>query len=131
MKIVNIWISNLTNEDKLNLKYSLILSFTVSIIVLLFSLFFKWWSYTWGFAIMIGYIASSICYIKLANNVTKYLNGYYDNYKRKVFFNHLSSLLIYFIVLTLCVLINVYAMFWCAFGIMSIKIIIYIRYIKK
>lgn len=130
-KIINIWFSRLTNDDKIILKYSLFISLILSIVILLVSIFISWWHYSWGVFILIGNLISCLCYIKLANNITNMLNGYYQNYKRKVVLNYLTSLLLYFVVLTISVFVNRYAIFGCIIGIFILKIIIYIKNIKK
>lgn len=130
-KTINIWFSRLTNDDKNILKHSLFISLILSIVITLVSIFISWWHYSWGIFILIGNFISCICYIKLANNITNMLKGYYQNYKRKVVLNYLTSLLLYFVVLTISVFVNTYAIFGCIIGIFILKIIIYIKNIKK
>ena len=105
-------INNLTNEDLKILKLSFIVMFCLVIISLVFAFFIDFWQYTWALSILIGYISAVICYIKLVYVVTNVTNFIYQNPKKVFILNNLSSLLIYFIVLLISVLVpifNIYA----------------------
>lgn len=121
---------NLSNEDKIYLKNSFYISTIISLFVLIPSIFINWMHFTWGLFVFIGNIASSISYIKLVNNVHKITLGYSNNPKRSSFLNSMTSLLIYAIVFIISVLINVYTIFFCGFGIMIMKIVIIIKNLK-
>ncbi len=122
--------SSLSDEDKTYLKYSFYISIIISLLILLPSLFINWWHFTWGIFIFIGNIASSIAYFKLISNVNKITLGYVSNPKRSSFMNSMTSLLIYAGLFIISVLINVYTIFFCAFGIMIMKIVIIIKNFK-
>lgn len=122
--------NNLSKEDKIYLKYSFYISIIISLLILIPNIFVSWWHFTWGIFIFIGNVASSISYIKLANNVNKITLGYVNNPKRSSFLNSMTSLLIYAIVFIISVLINVYTIFFCAFGIMIMKLVIIIMNFK-
>ena len=123
-------LSSLSDEDKTYLKYSFYISIIISLLILLPSLFINWWHFTWGIFIFIGNIASSIAYFKLISNVNKITLGYVSNPKRSSFMNSMTSLLIYAGLFIISVLINVYTIFFCAFGIMIMKIVIIIKNFK-
>lgn len=123
-------LSNLSNEDKTYLKYSFYISVIISLLIIIPSLFINWWHFTWGLFIFIGNLASSIAYFKLVNNVNKITLGYVSNPKRSSFLNSMTSLLIYAGLFIISVLINVYTIFFCAFGIMIMKIVIIIKNFK-
>ncbi len=129
--MINFWLKRLTAEDKSTLKVAFFISLIVSVIIFVPAIFISWWSYFWSFFVLIGNFTSSICYIKLVNNISDSLNGRYANCKRRMFLNGLISIAIYFIVLTVSVLVNKYAIFWCALGILSVKFTIYKNNIKR
>lgn len=122
--------ANLSTEDKTYLKYSFYTSVIISLLIIVPSIFIGWWNFTWGLFIFIGNIASSISYFKLVNNVNKITLGYVSNPKRSSFMNSITSLLIYAGLFIISVLIDVYTIFFCAFGIMIMKIVIIIKNFK-
>ncbi len=122
--------SLLSKEDKTYLKYSFYISIIISLIIFLPSIFLKWWHFSWGIFIFVGNITSSISYIKLANNINHITLGYTNNPKRSSFFNSITSLMMYAIIFVISVLINTYSIFFCAFGIMIMKIVIIIMNLK-
>lgn len=121
---------NLSAEDKTYLKYSFYISIIICIFILIPSRFISWWHFTWGLFIFLGNMASCISYIKLANNIYKITQGYTSNPKRSSFINSMTSLLIYASLFIISVLINDYTIFFCAFGIMILKIIIIVKNFK-
>lgn len=120
----------LSKEDIEFLKLSFFVSLILSVIIFIPAIFIKLWSYAWGPFIFVGNIASSISYIKLANNIYNITSGYVNNPKRSAILNNLTTLLIYFIIFTISVLINKYTIFFCAFGVMIIKLIIVFKNFK-
>ena len=124
-------INNLTNEDLKILKLSFIVMFCLVIISLVFAFFIDFWQYTWALSILIGYISAVICYIKLVYVVTNVTNFIYQNPKKVFILNNLSSLLIYFIVLLISVLVPIFNICLCFLGIVIIKIVIIILYGRK
>lgn len=125
MMMINFWLSRLSAEDKSTLKVAFFISIIVSVIITILAFLIDFVHISWGIFLLVGNITSSICYIKLVNNITDVLNGRYLKHKRAMFLNSLTSMVIYFIVLSISVLINTYALFWCALGILSIKFVIY------
>ena len=124
-------INNLTNEELKILKLSFIVMFCLVIISLVFAFFIDFWQYTWALSILIGYISAVICYIKLVYVVTNVTNFIYQNPKKVFILNNLSSLLIYFIVLLISVLVPIFNIYLCFLGIVIIKIVIIILYGRK
>lgn len=122
--------NKLSKEDIELLKLSFFVSLILSIIIFIPAIFIKFWNYAWGPFIFVGNIASSIAYIKLANNIYNITSGYVNNPKRSAILNNLTTLLIYFIIFTISVLINKYTIFFCAFGVMIIKLIIVFKNFK-
>lgn len=121
----------LSNEDIRILKYSFFISIILAILLTIPSFFLKWWNYGFGLSILIGYLSSAISYYKLVVVTTKVTNFEYENPKRAFVFNNLTSLLIYFVALLICTLIEIFNIFLCALGIVIIKIMIIALYGKN
>ena len=90
--------NKLSKEDIEFLKLSFFVSLILSVIIFVPAIFIKLWSYAWGPFIFVGNIASSISYIKLANNIYNITSGYVNNPKRSAILNNLTTLLIYLII---------------------------------
>lgn len=124
MKIFKI----LSSEDKKILQVSSVSAIVVSIMLIIPTFFLSWWKWPFFLSVLIGYLASAICYLKLVYIVFRETSLPTNQSKRAFIFNNLSSLLIYFAVLIVCFFIEWLDIFLCFLGMMIIKIIIIILY---
>ncbi len=124
MKIIKL----LSNEDKCILKVSCITAIIISIITIIPAFFLNWWKWTFFLSILIGYLASVICYFKLVYVVFRETSLPTNQSKRAFIFNNLSNLLIYCVALMICFFVGCLNIFLCFLGMMIIKIIIIILY---
>ncbi len=121
----------LSNDDFKILKISFIVMLFLIIFSLCLALCFNCWQFSWALSILIGYLASVLNYVKLVYIVTNVTNFVYHNPKKVFILNNISSLLVYFIVLLVNVLIPIFNIFLCFLGIIIIKIIIIILFGKQ
>jgi ATP synthase I chain len=124
MKIIKL----LSSEDKCILKVSCITAIIISIITIIPAFFLNWWKWTFFLSILIGYLASVICYFKLVYVVFRETSLPTNQSKRAFIFNNLSNLLIYCVALMICFFVGCLNIFLCFLGMMIIKIIIIILY---
>ncbi|MCM1260078.1 MAG: hypothetical protein NC182_03975 [Prevotella sp.] len=121
----------LSNEDQIVLKRSFWLALGVAIVAIIPSFFIPWWKWSFGISTLIGYLASAFCYVKLVYIVIKVTNQEYQKPKKVFVLHNMLNLLIYFVVLLVCQLWKGFNIFFCLFGILTIKIVIVISFGRK
>lgn len=127
MKVIQI----LSNEDKKILKLSFFVSIVCSIIMIIPVFIFYWWKWSYFLSVLLGYIASAVCYLKLVYIIFRE-TAFPSNKSKKAFvLNNLTNMIIYFSFLLFNLLIEWLNIYLCFIGMMIIKIIIYIVYGRK
>lgn len=124
-------IKTLDKSDLKTLKISFIVGVILALIAFILAFFLNWWHKLWFLSIFIGLFSASFCYIKLVYVTTNVTNFIYKNPKKAFIINNLTSLLIYFLALLICTIVNIFNIYLCFLGILILKIVIIIRFGRK
>lgn len=124
MKIIQI----LSKEDKTILKVSFLVSVGVSIVAIVLACILDWWKGSFFLSVILGYVASAICYLKIVY-VTFRETAFPSHRSKKAFvFNNLTNMMIYFGFLLFHLFMKGLNIYLCFLGMIIIKVVIYILY---
>ncbi len=97
------------------------------IIVLIICLIFNW-ALTYLISFLIGYLANILGFLKNNYIIDSLLNGERQNSKKTMIGNTITSYLLYGITLVINLLVPIFNIFVCFFGLLIIKITIVVKY---
>ena len=115
-----------TKEEKNILVISIIVSISLSVVFGILGIIFDAMKWTWCFSILLGSVASIVCFLKSNFIITKIL---YTEKSSATFFmilNDVISTVLYIIVLLINYLVPFLNIFVCLGGILILKLITFI-----